>query len=138
MNQKPILFQHFKRQNEMVEFANRTFKNKQQLVHCIGPPVFDLFTQLFISLLLFLFPYIEDLTQVVISYEICETRLRRVSIISYEMPTSVRFCLSYDPLKQDFIAFRMMGILIRKCIVDMDVVNDITYTHQSAITRVVI
>ena len=42
--------------------------------------------------------YIEDLTRVVISYEINETSLR-----SYEMTTSVRFCLSYmyDPLKLD-------------------------------------
>ena len=36
--------------------------------------------------------YIEDLTLVVISYEIYETSLRRVS---YEMTSSVRFCLSY-------------------------------------------
>ena len=34
----------------------------------------------------------------VISYEIPETSLRRVSHISYKMTTSVRFCLSYDPL----------------------------------------
>ena len=39
---------------------------------------------------------IEDLTLVVISYEIYETSLRRVSKISYEMTTSVRFSLSYD------------------------------------------
>ena len=28
--------------------------------------------------------------------------------ISYEMTTSVRFCLSYDRLKWDFIAFKMI------------------------------
>ena len=50
---------------------------------------------------------IEDLTRVVISYEIDETSIRRVSSISYEMTTWVRFCLSYDPLKWDFIAFKM-------------------------------
>ena len=43
--------------------------------------------------------YIEDLTLVVISYEIYETSPRRVSWISYEMTTSVRFCLSYDCFK---------------------------------------
>ena len=42
---------------------------------------------------------IEDLTLVVISYEIYET--------SIEMTMSVRLCLSYDPLKMDFIAFKM-------------------------------
>ena len=41
------------------------------------------------------FNNIEDLTQVVISYEIYETSLRRVSSISYKMNTSVGFCLSY-------------------------------------------
>ena len=48
-----------------------------------------------------------DLTRVVISYEIYVTRLWRVSLISYEMITRVRFCLSYDPLKVDFIAFKI-------------------------------
>ena len=56
----------------------------------------------------------------------------------YEMTTSVRFCLSYDPLKLDFIAFKMDNISIRKRIVDTDVVNDVTSTRQSVITRVVI
>ena len=51
---------------------------------------------------------------------------------------SVRFCLSYDPLKWDFIAFKMNIILLRKRIVDMDVVNNVTYTRQSVITCVVI
>ena len=40
------------------------------------------------------------------------------------MTTSVSFCLSYDPLKWDDI------ISIRKGIVDMDVVNDITSMRQ--------
>ena len=46
-------------------------------------------------------------------------------VISYEMTTSVRFCLSYDPLKWDFIAFKMNIISLRKRIVDTDVVNDV-------------
>ena len=37
---------------------------------------------------------------------------------------TVRFCLSYDPLKWDFIDFKMNIISIRKHIVDMDIVND--------------
>ena len=40
------------------------------------------------------------------------------------MVTSVRFCLSYAPLKHDFITFKMNFISIRKCIVDTDVVID--------------
>ena len=55
-----------------------------------------------------------------------------------EMTTSVRFCLSYDPLKSDFIAFKMDNISRRKHIADMDVVNDVTSTRQSVITHVVI
>ena len=54
------------------------------------------------------------------------------------MTTSVRFCLSYDPLKWDFIAFKMGDILRRKRIVDMDVVNVVTCARQSVITRVAI
>ena len=72
------------------------------------------------------------------SYEIYETSLQRVSTISYEMTTSVRFCLTYNPLKWDFIAFKMNIISIRNHIADMIVVNDVTCTHQSVITRVVI
>ena len=67
---------------------------------------------------------IEDLTRVVISYEMYET--------------SVRFCLSYDHLKWDFIAFKMNIISLRKRIVDTDVVNDVMHARQSVITRVVI
>ena len=67
----------------------------------------------------------------VISYEIYETRRS-------EMTMSVRFCLLHDPLKLDFIAFRMNNILKRKHIVDTDVVNDVTCTRPSVITRVVI
>ena len=74
----------------------------------------------------------EDLIRVVISYEIYETSLRRI------LKKSVRFCLSYDPLKWNFIAFKMNIISIRKRVVDTDVVNDITCTRQSVITRVVI
>ena len=54
------------------------------------------------------------------------------------MTTSVRFCLSYDTLKLDFIAFKMDIISTRKCIADTDVVNDVTYMRQSVITHVVI
>ena len=54
------------------------------------------------------------------------------------MTTSVRFCLSYDPLNRDFITFKLNFISIRKCIVDKDSVNNVTYTHQSVITHVVI
>ena len=62
----------------------------------------------------------EDLTRVVISYEIYETSL---------------LCLLYDSLKWDCIAFKMNIISIRKRIVDMietkrivdmNVVNDVT------------
>ena len=59
-------------------------------------------------------------------------------IISYEMATSVRFCLSYDPLKRILSRSKMNIISIRKRMVDTDVVNDVTCTHQSVITRVVI
>ena len=36
------------------------------------------------------------------------------------MTTIVSFCLSYDPLKWDFTAFKMNKISIRKRIVDTD------------------
>ena len=54
---------------------------------------------------------IEDLTLVVISYEINERSIWRVSYILYEMTTSVRFCLSYARLKLDFIVFKVDIIL---------------------------
>ena len=56
--------------------------------------------------------YIEDLTLVV---------------VSFKTTTSVRFCLSYDPLKVYFIAFRMDNILMRKRIVNTVVVNEKCY-----------
>ena len=43
----------------------------------------------------------------VISYEVYETSLRRVSQISYEMTMSVRFCLPYDRFKLGFIVFKV-------------------------------
>ena len=49
----------------------------------------------------------------VIYQEIYETRLRLVSLITYGMTTSVRFYLSYDPLKLDFVDFKM-NIISRK------------------------
>ena len=54
------------------------------------------------------------------------------------MTMNVRFCLSHDPLKWDFIAFKMNIISIRKRIIDTDIVNDVTDVCQSVITCVVI
>ena len=54
------------------------------------------------------------------------------------MTMSVRFCLSYDPLKWDFIDFKMNIISIRKHIADSGIVNDLTCLPQSVITGVVI
>ena len=51
---------------------------------------------------------------------------------------SYKILFIIDPLKWDFIAFKMGTISRRKHIVDMDVVNDVTSTRQSVITRVVI
>ena len=79
---------------------------------------------------------IQDLTRVIISYEIYETSLRHVSLISYGMTTSVRFCLSYDPFKCDFITFIMNIISIRKRFADTNIVSDVTESRQSLITRV--
>ena len=49
--------------------------------------------------------------------------LRQVSYISFEMATSVRFRLSYDPLKWNFSAFKTNIISKRKRIVDTDIIN---------------
>ena len=54
------------------------------------------------------------------------------------MTMSVRFCLSNNPLDLDVIAFKMNKLPIRKHTVDMDLVNDITYSCQSVTTPVVI
>ena len=54
------------------------------------------------------------------------------------MAINVKFLLSYDPLKWDFIGFKMNIILIRKHIADMIVVNDFTGVRQSVVTRAVI
>ena len=56
------------------------------------------------------------------------------------MNMSVKFCLLYDPLKLDFITFKMNSISRRKRIADTDVVDDVTRTptRQSVITRVVV
>ena len=54
----------------------------------------------------------------------------------HEMTMSVRFCLSYDPLKWDFITFKKNIISIRKCVVDTDIVNDVMCSRQSVITHV--
>ena len=46
------------------------------------------------------------------------------------MTTSVRFYISYGPLKWNLLAFIP--------VLDMDITNNVTCTRQSAITRVVI
>ena len=48
-----------------------------------------------------------------------------------EMNTCVRLSLSYDPLKLDFIAFKMENISRRKGIADTDIANNVTSTRQS-------
>ena len=70
----------------------------------------------------------------VISHDNYEMSLWQVSLISYEMTTSVKFCLSYDPFRWDFIAFKTNIISLRKCTADMDVVNDVTCSRRSVIT----
>ena len=82
--------------------------------------------------------YIEELTRVVISYEIYETSFRRVFFSHIKMTMSVRFCLSYGLLKCDSISLKMKIISIRNRIVDMDVVNGVTCTRPSVIKRVII
>ena len=52
---------------------------------------------------------------------------------TYEMITSVRFCLSHDPLKLVSSALKMGNISSRKCIVGTDVVSDVTSTRRSVI-----
>ena len=42
------------------------------------------------------------------------------------MTMTVKFCLSYDTLKRDFISFKMKNISRRKGIVDTNVDNDFT------------
>ena len=44
-------------------------------------------------------------------------------------------CLSYDPLKLDFIAFKMNLISSRKHIVDMDVVNDVMLRFHASVIQ---
>ena len=57
---------------------------------------------------------------------------------SNNMTTSLRFCLSYEPLKWDFMTFITNIISMSKCIGETDVVNGVTCTHQSVFTHVVI
>ena len=52
------------------------------------------------------------------------------------MTTSIRFCLSYDPLKWKNIAFNINIVSIKKRIADTNVISDITCTHQNVISRV--
>ena len=56
----------------------------------------------------------------------------------YKMTMGVRFSLSNDHLKWHFMAFKMNTMSIGKRIADTDAVMDVTCTHQSVITRVVI
>ena len=48
--------------------------------------------------------------------------------MSYEMTTSVRFCLSYDPLNGILLPSKMSIFPARKRIVDTDIVSDVTCT----------
>ena len=64
------------------------------------------------------------------SYEIHETSLWRVSKIPYEMTTSVRFCLSDDYLKWDFIAFKVDIISIENITVFMDGIMTLRASKQ--------
>ena len=60
------------------------------------------------------------------------------------MTTSVRLCLSYDPLNGSVYHITVLIAHVIKIVsagirmVDTDVVNDVTSTRQSVITRVVI
>ena len=49
--------------------------------------------------------------------------------------TSVRFGLSYDPLKQDFIDFKMHIISVRKHIVDMHIVMTL-HVHAKVLLHI--
>ena len=53
------------------------------------------------------------------------------------MTSSVRFFLSYDPLKLDF-RLQIIIIPIRIRFVDMDVVHDVTRFNQSEIIKCVV
>ena len=46
--------------------------------------------------------------------------------MSYKMTMSVKFCLSYEFLDWDFIAFKIAVISVRKRIVDTDGFYDLT------------
>ena len=70
--------------------------------------------------------YIEDITRVVISYEI------------YQMTTSVIFCLSFDLSTELFIAFKVDNDFNEKCIVVTDVVMTLLVPAESVNARVVI
>ena len=54
------------------------------------------------------------------------------------MTTRVRFVLSYDLLKYYFIAFKKDIFPMKINIVVTDVVNDVTYSHKSVNTCVLI
>ena len=58
--------------------------------------------------------------------------------VHIKMTMSVVFCLSYDPLKWDFITFKLNIISIRKCYIEMVIVSDDSYARQNVITYVVI
>ena len=54
-----------------------------------------------------------------------------------DQKTYIRFCLSYAPLKRESFALKINIVSIKEHIVDKDVVNDVTCTRPSVITRVV-
>ena len=54
------------------------------------------------------------------------------------MTMRVKLCASYYPLNGVLMAFKVNIISIRKCVVGMDVVIDVTHTHQHVITHMVI
>ena len=95
----------------------------------------DIFSLIYHS---FLSPSLWETVRYRLKYCLKEPLNPKQPTISYEMTTSVRFCLSNDLLKWDFIAFKIKIISIRKRIVDMDVLSDVTHSGQSVITRVAI
>ena len=60
-----------------------------------------------------------------------------ISCDLYEMTTSVRLCLSYDPLKLDFIAFQMDNVSEENALLTRTL-SVMLRVRASVITRVVI
>ena len=51
------------------------------------------------------------------------------------MTISLRFCLSYDPLKWDYIYFIINSVSITEGIVGTVIFNDVTYMCENVITH---